>query len=123
MRFLTALLVSLLGVAGCCERHKCSPSSKLVIRDAAGGKIPGATAAGLATLMLCPPTDDCSYQFRGEGTITVTADGYKPAAVAVTTQMDDCERIVAQSVEVTLAPAAEAVETTSRTLLLGSHCN
>ena len=122
MRFVTVMLASLLGVAGCCEHHKCTPASKLVIRDAAGRAIPGATATGLATLMACAPADGCGYQFRGEGTITVTADGYKPATVAVTTRMDDCDRIVAQSVEVTLAPTAEAVETTSRTLVLGADC-
>ena len=122
MRFASVMFASLLGVAGCCEHHKCTPASKLVIRDGAGRAIPGATASGVPTLMACAPADDCSYRFRGDGTITVAAEGYKPATVAVTTRMDDCDRVVAQSVEVTLAPAAEAVETTSRTLVLSADC-
>jgi hypothetical protein len=52
----------------------------------------------------------CAFWASGEGTVTVSAPGYKPVTVIAERKYDDCGNGLSQQVEVVLVPQASTDE-------------
>jgi hypothetical protein len=103
--------------AGCCEKYKCGvPVAEIVVRDQAGALPPGTKVQRgevIETDMFCRSgirgdAARCPFWVSGEGTVTVSAPGYKPATVVAERKIDDCGNGLSQQVEVVLVPETSA---------------
>lgn len=112
MALYSGLVSVFVAVSGCCTKYKCAaPPTTVVIRDVAGNRVVGASAAGSGLdLVPCDMAAECDFSLRGTGMLTVTAPGYRTATTTVEPREDDCGNAVSQRVEVTLQSEESAVE-------------
>ena len=116
-RFLVAVVCLL--AAGCCEKYKCGvPVAEIVVRDQGGALPPGTKVQRgevIESDMFCRSQSRgdaarCPFWVSGEGTVTITAPGYKTATVTAERKLDDCGNGLSQQVEVVLVPETSADE-------------